>query len=153
MINTDEYGQAIITETYNNPEKLARAIALHEGFTYSPDESMFWKQSKGSEKSYLYVTPDFVSRELVEAIHGMMNKDEYLIIACRNYDSGIKVPNITIKKIPQAILGRCEFGKSDYNLNVTTENYTDEDFEDITDETPAVYTGDRQLSINFDEDN
>ena len=93
---------------------LAEAVALHEGFTYEPDSALFWKQSRGSEKSYLYVTSGFVSRELVEAIYSTMSSDEYLIIACKSYDSGIKVPNITIKKIPQSSLGRCEFGKSDY---------------------------------------
>ena len=148
LINTDEYGQALINKAYND-EMLAKAIALHEGFTYSPDESMFWKQSRGSEKSYLYVTPNFVSREFVEAIHGMMNEDEYLIIACRNYDSGIKVPNITIKKIPQAVLGRCEFDKSDYNLNVTEENCVDdEDFDD--EPSTRKPDNDRQMLLDFE---
>ena len=27
-------------------------------------------------------------------------------------------PNITLKKIPNAVLGRCEFGKDDYSLHV-----------------------------------
>ena len=26
--------------------------------------------------------------------------------------------NITIKKIPQMLLGKCEFGKEDYSLNI-----------------------------------
>ena len=42
-------------------------------------------------------------------------------------------PNITIKKIPQMLLGRCEFGKDDYSLNIIDmpqiEDY-DENFED-----------------------
>ena len=113
LIKIDEYGQATINEAYSE-EMLAEAVALHEGFTYEPDSALFWKQSRGSEKSYLYVTSGFVSRELVEAIYSTMSSDEYLIIACKSYDSGIKIPNITIKKIPQSILGRCEFGKSDY---------------------------------------
>lgn len=33
--------------------------------------------------------------------------------ACEN-----KYSNITIKKIPNMLLGRCEFGKEDYSLNI-----------------------------------
>lgn len=165
LINTDEYGQATINKAYND-EMLAEAVALHEGFTYDPDETLFWKQSRGSEKSYLYVTRSFVSREIVEAIHGTMNDDEYLIIACKNYDSGIKVPNITIKKIPQSVLGRCEFEKNDYNLNIRQQSEEtvadglfdeegegdfDEDF-DETPETSKVHSdSDKQMSIGFDD--
>lgn len=166
LINTDEYGQATINPAYDGV-KLAKAIALHEGFTYDPDETFFWKQSKGSEKSYLYVTTNFVSREAVEAIHSTMEDNEYLIIACPACDSGIKMPNIIVKKIPQAILGRCEFGKNDYNLNVSTppdtvddvdnvDNWDEweedilEDFEQFeeTDETTEKYlpNGNKQLS-------
>ncbi len=139
---------------------LAKAIALHEGFTYNPDEKLFWKQSKGSEKSYLYVTPKFVSKEFVEAIHGTMRDDEYLIIACPSCDSGIKKPNIKMKKIPQAVLGRCEFGKNDYNLNVPDPAPVDdvddledfEDFDDIEECNEVQQKGNKQLSLEFDED-
>ena len=130
LINTDEYGQATINPAYDGV-KLAKAIALHEGFTYDPDETFFWKQSRGSEKSYLYVTTNFVSREAVEAIHSTMEDNEYLIIACPACDSGIKMPNIIVKKIPQAILGRCEFGKNDYNLNVSTPPDTVDDVDNV----------------------
>ena len=166
LVNTDEYGQAKINPAYDG-EMLAKAVALHEGFTYSPDETCFWKQSKGSEKSYLYVTPNFMSREAVEAIHNMMNYDEYLIIACPACDSGIKIPNIVVKKIPQSILGCCEFDKSDYNLNVdTTANLVDngelldyeddenvEDFEQIeqSEKTNIHAQGNHQLSLDFEE--
>ena len=49
-----------------------------------------------------------------------MEEDEYLIIACRSFDSGLDkaYDNITVKKIPQMLLERCEFGKADYNLNI-----------------------------------
>lgn len=43
-----------------------------------------------------------------------------MIIACRSFDAGLEkaYSNITIKKIPQMLLDRCEFGKTDYNLNI-----------------------------------
>ena len=49
-----------------------------------------------------------------------MTNREYLIIACRSFDKDLdkKYGNITVKKIPQMLLDRCEFDKSDYNLNI-----------------------------------
>lgn len=46
-------------------------------------------------------------------------------------------PNITIKKIPQMLLGRCEFAHDDYSLNIVElptieEEEYDEDFNDET---------------------
>ena len=37
-------------------------------------------------------------------------------IACRSFDSGLDkaYEHITLKKIPQMLLSRCEFGKADY---------------------------------------
>jgi len=43
-----------------------------------------------------------------------------LVIACCSFDKGMEKlnPHITVKKIPQMLLERCEFDKSDYNLNI-----------------------------------
>lgn len=30
-------------------------------------------------------------------------------------------PNLTVKKIPQAVLARCEWGRDDYSLNVSEQ--------------------------------
>ena len=62
-----------------------------------------------------------------------MEDGEYLIIACRSFDKGLDevYDNITIKKIPQMLLSRCEFGKTDYNVNIVhLPVYDDEDEED-----------------------
>ena len=60
-----------------------------------------------------------------------MQDDEYLIIACKTYDSGIEklFKNITVKKIPQVLLGRCEFGKNDYGLNIVDMPFMEEEDE------------------------
>ncbi|MFQ5686946.1 MAG: site-specific DNA-methyltransferase, partial [Candidatus Scalindua sp.] len=43
-----------------------------------------------------------------------------LLICCRSYQKVCenRYPNITIKKIPHMLLGRCEFGMEDYSLNI-----------------------------------
>jgi adenine-specific DNA-methyltransferase len=48
-----------------------------------------------------------------------MKADESLLICCTSYSKAAdKYPNITVKKIPKMLLGRCEFGKEDYSLNI-----------------------------------
>ena len=119
LINQDPFGEAIINPDYD-ANMLAAAMALHEGFSYQPDSSLFWKQSVGNENSYLFVTTRHLNSTFLDSIKDTMLDDEYLIIACRSYDAGLDKAygNITIKKIPQMLLDRCEFGKSDYNLNI-----------------------------------
>ena len=131
LINIDEFGEPIINIEYN-AEMLASAIALHEGFTYEPDKELFWKQSIGSESSFLFVTTRHINNSFLDSIQNTMKDNEYLIIACRSYDTGLEkvYKNITIKKIPQMILDRCEFGKEDYNLNIVRPPvYDDEEVE------------------------
>lgn len=119
LINTDEFGEAVINPEYS-ADMLAAAMALHEGFTYEPDSELFWKQSHGNEKSYLFVTTRHLNVAFLESITGSMEEDEYLVIACCSFDKGIEKlhPHVTIKKIPQMLLERCEFDKADYNLNI-----------------------------------
>ena len=134
LINEDPFGEAVINPAYD-ADMLAAAMALHEGFTYQPDSSLFWKQSVGNESSYLFVTTRHLNSAFLDSIRDTMQDGEYLIIACRSFDTGLEkaYENITIKKIPQMLLDRCEFGKSDYALNIVhppvyedEEEYLDE---------------------------
>ncbi len=119
LINQDPFGEYVINEAYD-ANMLAAAVALHEGFRYQPNADRFWKQSVGNENSYLFVTTRHLNSAYLDSIKSTMDEGEYLIIACCSYDSGLEkaYPNITIKKIPQMLLDRCEFGKTDYNLHI-----------------------------------
>ena len=61
-----------------------------------------------------------------------MSKDEFLIIACRSYDSNADCvyPNISIKKIPQMLLEKCEFSKDDYSLNIINPPIYEDELDD-----------------------
>ena len=131
LIQKDDFDEEIINPEYD-ANMLASAVALHEGFTYHPDEEQFWKQSYGSENSYLFVTTRYVSKEYLSAIHSNMGETDYLIIACRSFEDGVekRYPNITVKKIPQMLLERCEFGKENYNLNIINPPVYEEEDDD-----------------------
>ena len=128
LINEDQFGEAVINPDYD-ADMLAAAVALHEGFSYNPDSSLFWKQSVGNENSYLFVTTRHLNSPYLDSIKDTMNENEYLVIACRSFDKGIDkaYKNITVKKIPQMLLDRCEFGKADYNLNIVHPPVYDEE--------------------------
>lgn len=131
LIQKDDFDEEIINPEYD-ANMLASAVALHEGFTYQPDEEQFWKQSYGNENSYLFVTTRYVSKEYLSAIHSNMEEADYLIIACRSFEDGVEkqYPNITVKKIPQMLLERCEFGKENYNLNIINPPVYEEENDD-----------------------
>ena len=63
---------------------------MHEGFYNEPSNEYYWKQSKGNEKSYLYVTTKFVGEATLDNIKSELKDDEYLIIACTSYDENIE---------------------------------------------------------------
>ena len=119
LIKLDAFGEPIINKEYD-ADRLAAAVALHEGFNYQPDAECFWKQSVGNEQSYLFVTTTHISAQHLDAIKNTMQDGEFLIIACKSFDQGIEkaYKEITIKKIPQMLLDRCKFGVADYNLNI-----------------------------------
>ncbi len=119
LLKEDKYGNWIIDERYN-ADMLAAAMAKHEGFKYSPDEQIYWKQGKSTEKDYIFTTTKFVTLEFLDKIHDEMQADESLLICCKSFSKPCesRYPNITVKKIPKMLLGRCEFGKEDYSLNI-----------------------------------
>lgn len=127
LIVEDKFGNPVINKEYN-ADMLAAAMALHEGFKYAPDANFYWKQGK-NENAYIYTTTAHLTEAHLDAISKEMKEGEYLVIACKSYDSGIDklYKNIKVKKIPQYLLGRCEFGKDNYNLNIIDVPTCEED--------------------------
>lgn len=124
LLRKDSFGNFVIDEKYN-PNMLAAAMCKHEGFKYYPDEALYWKQGKSTETDYIFVTTNFVTAEQLDKIHDEMKDGESLLICAKSFspECANKYSNITIKKIPQMILGKCEFAKENYDLNIikTTE--------------------------------
>jgi len=119
LLQKDSHGQLVINKEYN-ANMLAAAMAKHEGFNYDPSSEFYWKQGKSSENDYIYTTTQFLTKQSLEKIHDEMNEEESLLICCKAFqpecESAFK--NIAIKKIPKMLLGRCEFDKNNYNLNI-----------------------------------
>ena len=115
LLNKDKYNQWVINPNYN-ADLLAAAMARHEGFSYSPDESVVWKQGFATENHFIFTTTNTITPDVVEQILSEMKPDVSLRICCTAYIDGCnEISNrIEIKKIPEVLLGKCEFGKEDY---------------------------------------
>ena len=119
LLLEDNHGHLVINKEYN-ANMLAAAMAKHEGFDYSPSTDFYWKQGQSSEHDYIYTTTQFITVESIERIHDEMQAEESLLICCTAFQQECKsaFSNISIKKIPKMLLGRCRFGKDDYKLNI-----------------------------------
>ncbi len=132
LLKEDKFGNLVINKEYN-ADILAAAMAKQEGYTYQPDAEVYWKQGYGSETDYIYSTTQFMTVEALAAIHETMAEGESLLVCCTSFQKECKqaFPNISIKKIPQMLKDRCEFGKDDYSLNII--ELPEEEFEDEED--------------------
>jgi adenine-specific DNA-methyltransferase len=119
LLNQDKFGNWVISNEYN-AQMLAGAMAKQEGFRFNPHATLYWKQGNSSENDYIFTTTQFITVETLDQINDEMLPGESLLICCKSFQKECKgkYANITIKKIPQILLGRCEFGKDDYSLNI-----------------------------------
>lgn len=119
LLRKDSFGNFVIDEKYNS-NMLAAAMCKHEGFKFYPDEALYWKHGKSTENDFIFVTTGFVTAEQLEKVHSEMKAGESLLICAKSFapECESRFADITIKKIPQMILGRCEFGKDNYDLNI-----------------------------------
>ncbi len=129
LIQKDNYGNLVISKEYN-ADMLAAAMAKHEGYTYSPNPDIFWKQGYSGDNNYIFTTTGTVTTEYLEYILTELKEDEHLLICAKSFDKKCVSyhKNIIVRKIPKILLGKCEFGVKDYNLNIIeSENLEWED--------------------------
>lgn len=128
LIVKDKYGQQIISDKYN-AEMLTEAMCKILGYHYKPDPEKYWKQGFSSEKSFIYTTTMSMQEEALSKLADDVG-DDNLLICCSAFIGNPKAyPNISVKKIPAAILKKCEWGMEGYPLNISAYHPTDEDFE------------------------
>ncbi len=127
LVQKDKYGTEIINPQYN-ANMLAAAMAKQEGFRYQPDVNNYWKQGMSSEKDFIFTTTQFVTVAMLDKLAEELQPGESLLVCCKSFAKGCanRHSNITIKKIPQMLLGRCEFGKDDYSFNIVNLPHNDD---------------------------
>ena len=120
LLEKDKWGNWIINKEYN-PAMLAEALCKIEGFTYAPSDTFYWQHGYSTERDFIYVTTQNLSHEQLSQLADEVGQERTLLVLCRAFRGKVDIfPNLTIKKIPQQILSRCEWGHDDYSLK--TEN-------------------------------
>ncbi len=119
LLEKDQFGNWIINKKYN-AAMLAEAICKLEGFTYAPSEEIYWQHGHSTENDFIYVTTQTLTREQFQRFSDEVGEGRSLLVMCgafrvKNLDD---FPNLTVKKIPKAVMNRCEWGKDDYSLEI-----------------------------------
>ncbi len=123
LIVKDRWGNPIINPEYNSAQ-LAEALCKLEGFTYAPSEVLWWQHGTASERDFIYVTTQNLSAEQLQALSAEAGENS-LLVCCAAFHGITSAqvleywPNLTIKKIPNMVMARCEWSQDDYSLNVT----------------------------------
>lgn len=119
LLEKDKWGREVISKKYN-PSMLAQALCKLEGFTYAPSDSVYWQQGHSSEKDFFYVTTQTLGPQELAALSEEVGEGRSLLILCAAYRGNAEHwPNLTVRKIPNHIRTRCEWGHDDYSLNVS----------------------------------
>ena len=120
LLEKDTWGNWVIAQSYD-AAKLSQAVCKLMGFTYQPDEKHYWSQGRSSETDFIYVTTQNLTHQQFLAISEEVGEKRTLLVCCKAFRADADTfPNLTIKKIPQAVLRKCEWGKDDYSLNVAS---------------------------------
>ncbi len=119
LLQKDEFGNWVISKEYN-PAMLAEAMCKLEGFAYAPSDTAYWRHGHSTEMDFIYVTTQTLTREQLQKLSDEVGESRSLLVMCgafrvKNLD---EFPNLTVKKIPKAVLNRCEWGKDDYSLEI-----------------------------------
>lgn len=118
LLETDKWGREVISKAYN-AEMLAEALCKLEGFTYAPSDAVYWQQGHSTERDFIYVTTQTLGPEQLQQLSEEVGPDQTLLILCSAFRGNVdRWPNLTVKKIPNHIRARCEWGHDDYSLNV-----------------------------------
>jgi len=118
LIEYDRFGQPVINKEFN-AEMLAEAVCKLEGFTYAPSDTIWWQHGYSTETDFIYVTTQNLSVEQLEQISEEVGSDKTLLVMCGAFRcKADRFANLTIKKLPKAVLKHCEWAHDDYSLNV-----------------------------------
>lgn len=118
LLETDNWGREVIAKSYN-AAMLAEALCKLEGFTYAPSDAIYWQQGNSTERDFIYVTTQTLSHEQLQQLSEEVGWDRSLLVLCSAFRGNPEHwPNLTVKKIPNHIRARCEWGRDDYSLNV-----------------------------------
>jgi len=118
LLQKDKYRNWIISKNFN-AAMLAEAVCKLAGFAYAPNDSVYWQHGHSTESDFIYVTTQTMTREQLAKLSDEVGEKRTLMVYCTAFRvKPSAFPNLTLKKIPKAVLSKCEWGKDDYSLEI-----------------------------------
>ena len=118
LIKFDEWGNPVINKQFDE-HMLVRALCKIEGFDFDPSPDTYWKQGKSTETDFIYITTQHLTAQMLTKLNEDVGQKNSLLICCGSFDGNAeRYGNLTIKKIPKAILKKCEWNHDDYSLEI-----------------------------------
>jgi len=120
LMAKDCFGHWVIAPQYN-AAMLAEAVCKLMGFAYAPaqTEAEYWRHGHANEADFIHVTTQTLAYDSLKRLSDSVGARGSLLICCSAW-SGDSQPfdNLSLRKIPQAVLDKCEWGRDDYSLAI-----------------------------------
>lgn len=153
LLEKDKWGNWVVNKDYD-ANMLAAAVCKHEGFVYSPSETDWWAHGYSTETDFIYVTTQTLTEDQLLALSEDVGNQRTLLVCCSAFKAtpsmlSDKLANLTLKKMPKALLSKCEWGKDDYSLNITNLPFAVQDVGQVI--TPKGKAASKEADLFGDE--
>ena len=123
LLKKDKWGRYVVNKAFN-PEMLSQALCKQAGFIYDPSPDIWWQHGHSSERDFIYATTQTFTHAQLAKLSEEIGDDRSLFIYCGGFKANLRqFANLTVRKIPPAILKNCEWDRDDYSLEVQTLAY------------------------------
>jgi adenine-specific DNA-methyltransferase len=156
LLERDRWGNWIVCKEYN-AAMLAEAMCKHMGFTYSPSQNPleYWNHGFSSEQDFIYVTTQSLTHSMFKALSHDVGPGCHLLICCKAFSGKTnEFGNLSVRRIPQAVLATCEWGRDDYSLQIANlpKVETNGDDDPAYAQAPTSKRGRRKIASNIAPD-
>jgi adenine-specific DNA-methyltransferase len=120
LLTKDKWGQWVIAPEYN-ASMLAEAVCKLMGFSYAPNQEpeLYWQHGHSTERDFIFVTTASLTHDALRKLSEEVGPDRTLLVCCKAFNAKEDAfDNLTVRKIPLAVLTKCEWGHDDYSLRV-----------------------------------
>jgi adenine-specific DNA-methyltransferase len=122
LLEKDRFGNWVVARQYNAP-MLAEAMCKLMGFKYAPSQEPeeYWQHGHSTETDFIYVTTQSLTHDALRKLSEEVGSRRTLLVCCKAFSARENTfRNLTIKKIPQVVLSKCEWDRDDYSLRVAS---------------------------------
>jgi adenine-specific DNA-methyltransferase len=122
LLEKDRFGNWVIAKEYN-AAMLAESVCKLMGFTYDPSQNAeeYWQHGHSTESDFIYITTQSLTHDALKKLADEVGPDRTLLVCCKAFNAReAAFPNLTVKKIPQTVLSKCEWGRDNYSLSVSS---------------------------------